>query len=109
MAYNGTTAASSVANPPMRIAGALGGLLNHTSTSGTGGSLWFYGSTNSSTQLTDTDFFSDAYYMGMKKGDVMIFSGSTGSSGFVGVGIVGAVTTSGAALASTGGILSSTR
>lgn len=109
MAYNGSTAASSVANPPIRIAGSLGNGLNTTSTVGTGGGLWFYNSTNSSTQLTDTAFFTDAYYLGMKQGDVVIFSGSTGSSGFVGVGLLGAVSTAGAALASTGGILSSTR
>ena len=109
MAYNGTTAASSVANPPIRMGGSLGGGLNTLSTSGAGGGLWFYNSTNSSTQLTDTAFFVDAYYLGMKQGDVVIFSGSTGSSAFVGVGVLGAVTTAGAALASTGGILSSTR
>lgn len=109
MAYSGSTAASSVANPPLRIGGSLGGSLNHTSTLGTGGSLWLYASTNSSTQLTDTNFFTDAYYLGMKQGDLVMFSGSTGSSAFVGLGILGAVTTSGAALASTGGIVSSTR
>lgn len=109
MAYSGTTAASSVSNPPIRYGGTLGGGLNTLSTAGTGGSLWLYNSSHSSTQLTDTNFFTDAYYIGMKQGDLVFFCGSTGSSAGVGFGILGAVTTSGAALASTGGIVSSTR
>lgn len=109
MAYSGTTAASSVSNPPVRLVGTVGGGLNTLSTAGTGGSLWLYNSSHSSTQLTDTNFFTDAYYMGMRQGDLVFFCGSTGSSAGVGFGILGAVTTSGAALASTGGIVSSTR
>jgi hypothetical protein len=109
MAYSGSTAASSVANPPIRIGGAMTNTCNTLSTAGSGAQLWLYNSSHSSTQLTDTDFFSDAYYLGMKKGDVVMFMGSTGSSGAVGLGILGAVTTSGAALSSTGGIVSSTR
>ena len=109
MSYSGATAASSVANPPIQIARAIGGGLNTLSTAGTGGGLWMYNSSHSSTQLTDTAFFSDAYYLGMKQGDIVMYCGSTGSSGAVGMGILGAVTTAGAALASTGGIVSSTR
>lgn len=109
MAYSGTTAASSVSNPPIRIGGTIGGGLNTLSTAGAGGSLWLYNSSHSSTQLTDTNFFTDAFYMNMRQGDLVFFCGSTGSSGVAGFGILGAVTTSGAALASTGGIVSSTR
>jgi hypothetical protein len=110
MAYNGTTSTSTAVNPPVPQQVSIGsGFLNSGSTVGTGGRIWHYNSTNSSTQLTDTNFFIDAYYLGMKQGDLVIFSGSTGSSAFCGMGILGAVTTAGAALASTGGIMSSTR
>ena len=109
MAYSGTTAASSVSNPPIQIARAVGGGLNTLSTVGTGGGLWMYNSSHSSSQLTDANFFTDAKKLGMKQGDGMIFMGSTGSSGAIGLGLIGAVTTDGAALASTGGIVSSTR
>lgn len=109
MAYSGSTAASSVANPPVRIGGAMTNVCNTLSTAGAGAQLWLYNSSHSSTQLTDTNFFTDAKYLGMNQGDVVMFAGSTGSSGAVGIGILGAVSTSGAALASTGGIVSSTR
>lgn len=109
MAYSGSTAASSVANPPVRIGGAMTNTCNTLSTGGTGAQLWLYNSSHSSTQLTDTAFFTDAYYLGMKKGDIVMYCGSTGSSVAVGMGVLGAVTTAGAALTSTGGIVSSTR
>jgi len=109
MAYSGSTAASSLANPPVRIGGAMTNACNTLSTGGSGAQLWLYNSSHSSTQLTDANFFTDAYYLGMKKGDVLMFCGSTGSSAAVGMGILGAVTTDGAALSSTGGIVSSTR
>jgi hypothetical protein len=109
MAYVGTTAASSLVNPPASIPVAVGGAFaNSGSTVGTGGRIWLYNSTNSSTVMVGSNFFIDAYYIGMKQGDVVIYSGSTGSSAFVGIGILGAVTTSGAALTSTGGFVSST-
>lgn len=109
MAYFGTTAASSVANPPMRVFGSLGGALNQTSTTGAGGSVWLYGSTNPSTDLTSANFFTDAFYLGMRQGDLVMWYGSSGSSGFIGFGQLGAVTTSGAAIGSSGAFLSSTR
>jgi hypothetical protein len=59
--------------------------------------------------MTDANFFSDAYYLGMKQGDIVMGCQATGSSVGVYMGVLGAVTTAGAALASTGGILSSTR
>ncbi len=109
MAYFGTTAASSVANPPMRLGGSLGGGLNQTSTTGAGGSVWLYGSTNPSTDLTSANFFTDAFYLGMRQGDLVMWFGSSGSSGFCGLGQLGAVTTAGAAIGSSGAFLSSTR
>ena len=109
MAYNGTTASSSLVNPPVSMQLTMGGaFINSSSTRGTGGRAWWYNSTNSSTQMVDSNFFIDAYYLGMKQGDIVFYSGSTGSSAFCGMGVLGAVTTNGAALASTGGFVSST-
>ena len=109
MTYAGSTAASSVANPPMRIAGGLGGVSEQSTASGGGRGVWLYNSSHSTTQLTDTAFFTDAYYLGMKAGDIVMGCQATGSSIGVYMGVLGTVTTAGAALASTGGIMSSTR
>jgi hypothetical protein len=108
MAYNGATAASSLQNPPIQLMKGLTGGSNTLSTAGTGTGLWFYNSSNGSTELQGANFFTDAYYIGMKQGDAIIFGGSTGSSAYVGLGIIGAVSTNGAAIASTGGSLTST-
>jgi len=113
MAYSGTTAASSLANVPQRIGGLGHGGVNSTAfgvSAGVGAkSIWLYNSSHSTTQLTDTAFFVDAYYIGMKQGDIVMGVTCTGSSVGVYMAALGAVTTAGAALASTGGVLSSTR
>ena len=109
MAYNGTTAASSVANPPVMIARALGGGANSLTTGGTGMGLWMYNSSAGSSDSLASNYFSDAYYLGMKQGDVVIMAGCSGSSQYLTIGVLGAVTTNGASIASTGGSLSSTR
>jgi hypothetical protein len=108
MAYSGTTAASSVANPPIQIARGIGGGVNTSSTIGNGSGLWFYNSTNGTTELQSSTFFTDGYYIGMKAGDAIIFTGSTGSSGYVGVGQIGTVSTNGCGIASTGASMTST-
>lgn len=108
MAYSGATAASSLANPPMRVAGGLGGVSQASTASGGGRGIWFYNSSNGSTELQGANFFTDAFYLGMQRGDLLLFVGATGSSVFCGMGVIGAVTTAGAAIASTGGSLSST-
>lgn len=97
MAYSGTTAATTVANPPIQLTKGLGGGVQSGSTGGTGTGLWFYSSTNGTTEVHASNFFTDAYYLGMKAGDVVIGVSNTGSSAHVWVGVLGAVTTSGAA------------
>jgi hypothetical protein len=116
MAYAGTTAASSLANPPIQLVRALasggntsGGTsagLAAATAGGVGGGLWLYYSTNSSTEMYAANFFSDAFYLGMKQGDVVICAGATGSSALLSMHTVAAVTTAGAALSSAGGITS---
>lgn len=73
MAYSGSTAASSVANPPVRMAGPL----TMGSTAGPnprGGSLWWYHSSDGSTVVSAANYFTDAYYLGMRPGDVVMGS-----------------------------------
>lgn len=114
MAYSGATAASSLANPPVRIGGYLGSGANTTAfgvAAGAGAkSLWMYNSSHNSTgDMMGSNFFTDALHLGMKQGDLVLGSVNTGSSASVFMGVLGAVTTAGAAIASTGGCLSSTR
>jgi hypothetical protein len=117
MAYSGSTAASSVANPPILIARGGIGQSNRSATALStavpgvkqGSGLWFYSSTNSSTQAQDSNFFSDAWYLGMRPGDCVygIYYSSAGSSIVTYFGGISAVTTDGASL-STGGTITST-
>ena len=127
MSYYGTTQASSVANPPRQLiapfatTAAIAGSTEYLSTQGStaannpnapgggGGGLWFYSSTNLTTDLTATNFFSDGFYLGMRAGDVVMgnqFS-SLGSSVTTFVGSIVSVSTAGASL-STGTLMTST-
>lgn len=126
MAYFGTTAASSQSNPPRQlvapfannpaIVGTTEFLTTQGSTAsyanapgGVGGGLWYYASTNSSTDMTVANFFIDAFYIGMRAGDMVIGVQytSAGSSVITFQGALNSVTTAGAAL-STGSLITST-
>ena len=113
MAYRGSTELSSVANPPRAIAGAnMWGKRSTniiTSSQVLGQNLWLYNTTDGSTEMTSAAYFIDAYYLGMKEGDIIMGSICTGSSVSFYAGVIGAVTTAGAAIASSGGFVSSTR
>lgn len=113
MAYSGTTAASSVANPPNQIARVVGGRLSASSSAsaGGGGGLWLYNSTNLTTDMTAAGFFAEAGSMGMKQGDIVmgVQASSAGSTTQIAyLGVLGAVSTAGAAALSTGGTMTST-
>lgn len=107
MAYFGTTAASSVRNEPARLAGTMGGTFNTASTGGTGGQLWMWNSSNGTTDAFAANYFVDALKLGMKKGDIIMMQGCTGTTVNLLIGVLGAVTSDGAALASTGSFISS--
>lgn len=119
MAYSGATAASSVANPPRCVAGGgLYGVAGDTTGLTTapdapnnqGGSMWFYASTNLTTDVFAAGFFSDGKALGMRPGDLVFgvqFS-SAGSSVQTFVGAVTAITTADAATLSTGTMITST-
>lgn len=116
MAYSGTTAATSVNNPPRKVTEGIAGNVGTTGLTTTpaapgaqGGALWVYSSTNSTTDLTASNFFSDGKTLGMRPGDIVIgiqFT-SAGSSVTSFIGAITGVSTSGASL-STGSLMTST-
>lgn len=111
MAYKGSTELSSVANPPRLLFG--GGMWNKRSSDVVGSSqlvgqqVWLYNSTNSSTDLCGANFFTDAKQLGMQEGDIIMGAFTTGSSMAFYAGVIGPVSTAGAAIASSGAQLRS--
>ena len=117
MSYSGATAASSVANPPRLI--TRSGIASQSNTTGLstasnspgnqGGQLWYYTSTNATTDIVASNFFSDGYYIGMKPGDMVMGAQftSAGSSIVTFQGAITGVSTSGASM-STGSLITST-
>lgn len=110
MAYLGSTASSSVSNPP-RIVAPMDVARIGSSAGPIGARLWLYASTEAnSTAAFVANYFSDAKNIGMKDGDVVMYvhrNSTATSSAIVGFGVVGAVSTDGACL-STFSFLSST-
>lgn len=108
MAYVGTTAASSVSNPPIQIARGLAGGILGSSVQGTG--LWFYSSTDLSSVMSTNSYFTDGLYLGMRVGDVVLgaFGGSIGSTlQYSYIGIIMTATTAGCAMSTGSQITSS--
>ena len=114
MSYSGATAASSVANPPRALISGIGGGVNSTAFGQAVGkankTLWLYATSDEATNLRDTAYFTDGWYLGMRAGDIVLYTCSTGSSISIGLGVVASgASTAGTNLGSTGGVLSSTR
>jgi hypothetical protein len=118
MAYQGSTAASSVANPPRALISRFAGVPASTQLSTAvgantyreqGGGVWLYMSSHGSTATQDSNFFTDAWYIGIRPGDLMFGVQWTtlGSSLVFYMGVFGSVSTAGAAL-TTGGTITST-
>ncbi len=116
MAYFSSTESSSTKNPPRLWIPSLGTSPNTTGlTTGAhiqasqGGALWYYSSTNLTTDLFVTDFFTDGLELGMHPGDMMmgVMFSSAGSSVESFLGTITGVSTSGATV-STGSRLTST-
>lgn len=129
MSYFGSTQSSSLANPPRLVIGPMAtnpaqvGSTMFLSTQGStaannantpggggvGGQLWYYASTNLTTDLVAANFFTDAFYLGMRPGDMVMgvqFT-SAGSSVVTFQGALGSVSTAGANV-STGSLITST-
>jgi hypothetical protein len=95
MAYYGATAASSLSNPPILLARGMASGGNTTAFGSgpqNGGGLWLYTSSHSATEASSGTnsgaFFSDAWALGMRTGDVMMMAGTTGSTYGFAVGVM---------------------
>ena len=120
MTYSGSTAASSVANPPIllfRGAGARTILGTSGTTAWSSGvtraggiQQWQYISTNLTTDLTAVGFFTDGQRLGMQVGDVMfvVQYTSAGSSFVSGIGVLMTSNSSAGWNLTTGGFNTST-
>ena len=105
MAYKGTTELSSVANPPRCLSAGMWGKRSTTvlPSSVGGQNVWLYNSTDSCTDMVTANFFTDAKKLGMREGDLIMGTFTTGSTVSAYMGVIGAVTTAGGAIASSGG------
>lgn len=83
MTYNGSTAGSTLSNPPVLLAAAIGGHVQFATSGSTAGvaklptgaagaKLWFYSSTNIFSDVFGAATFNDGYALGMSPGDVLI-------------------------------------
>jgi len=103
MAYVGTTAASTVANPPNRVSHGLlsQSNFNESTSVDNGGAVWSYTSSNLTTDLNEANFFSDGHLLGMRPGDILIsatFSTESSTGAILYLGVITGVSTSGASL-----------
>ena len=111
MAYSGSTAASSVANPPNRIDSGLlsRSNINESTSVFRGTSLWTYHTTSTTTELFNVGYFTDAGRLGLVPGDIMIGHASTGQGSTdicAFIGVVHSSNLTGANLTSAGTITS---
>ena len=99
MAYSGTTAATSLSNPPIQLARGVGNIVNQSgAVAGStaqplvgGCGLWFYSSTDGTTLLQGTAYFTDGAQLGMRNGDILINVASTAvgsTTGGMGIGVL---------------------
>lgn len=122
MAYLGSTQATSLANPPRAILSRFSGAPASTQLSTAvpsdgarsayntqGGAVWGYWSSHGSSEVCDTNFFSDAWYIGIRPGDILLGVQWTtlGSSIVMYQGVFRSVSTAGANL-TTGTLITST-
>ena len=128
MAYNGSTAASSIANPPVLMFGTHAAIDQRIPGSGTtgstiymnnaykastavysegrafGGQMWGYWSTDNTTAVASSGYFTDAGPLGMRPGDIILTVGNTGGAVVITRMLtVTAISTTGAAAMSSAG------
>jgi hypothetical protein len=97
MAYYGSTQSSSSANPPILLARSLGSINNTygqvvgstTDPAVRGGAgLWYYATTDGSTDCQATAYFTDGKALGMRNGDcILIASATAAGSTTLGLGV----------------------
>lgn len=107
LTYNGTTAGSTLANPPVLMMAGIAGHVQFATTGSTaavsnlptgasGAKIWFYSSSNVGTEMIALNTINDGYALGMSIGDVLIGVKTTADStaSFVYIGTL--VTSAGA-------------
>lgn len=109
LTYNGATAGSTLANPPVLLEAAMGGHVNFATTGSTAGvsnlptgasgaKIWFYSSSNTAAELAGAASINDGVALGMSIGDILIGVTSTAAStspiAFMGVLVTSAGSTS---------------
>lgn len=83
LTYNGATAGSTLANPPVLLEAAMGGHVQFVTSGSTAGvsnlptgasgaKVWFYSSSNDATEVAGAGAFNDGPALGMSIGDVLI-------------------------------------
>ena len=97
MAYYGTTASSSLSNPPINLMSVLGGINNASG----GRSFWLYTSADTTGTVAAANYFTDAKVLGMSEGDPIVVvvktsAGTTDAKPYL--GCVVSVSTSGATI-----------
>lgn len=120
MAYSGSTAASSVANPPLLLVRGVGQINNaagnvlgsslQTTTAFAGGSgLWYYASSDGSTLLQAAGYFTDGLALGMRIGDVLmaVAQSSLGTSPTMSMGVLVTTNSTNGFNVNTGGAIAS--
>lgn len=103
MAYIGSTAASSIANPPGQLVRPLGPGARLNSNSSTpnvpiGLGIWVFGSTDTTSSPFTAGYFADGYEIGMRQGDIVFCVGQTStvsSSQVLMIGCVSSVSSTG--------------
>lgn len=91
LTYNGATAGSTLANPPVVMESAMAGHLQFVTSGSTAGisnlpvgasgaKIWFYSSSNDATDLVASAAFNDGPALGMTIGDVLIGVKTTAAS-----------------------------
>lgn len=109
MTYNGSTAVSTAANPPVVMAASIGGHVQFATSGSTagvsnlptgasGGKIWFYSSTNVAADVAGAATFNDGPALGMSPGDILIgvqtSADSTAPFFYIGVLVTSAASTS---------------
>lgn len=77
MAYSGSTAGSTVSNPPALVSSYLAGSTNTGSTDAVARKEFFYRSTHTQAEAAAAGFITDAKVLGMSLGDSVQVMGST--------------------------------
>lgn len=91
LAYNGATAGSTLANPPVLMKSAIGGHVQFVTSGSTAGisqlpvgasgaKIWFYSSSNSAAEVAGAAAINDGVALGMTIGDIMLGVTTTAAS-----------------------------